>query len=561
MLVMVSRAVCAFSGAVCILGVAARELHYARMDWPLPLAAAIDTALHWTLHSAYLAAGIDIPLLALGLVLIVLLVIRPRLVWTGEGPERALRPVLRAAAWVVLAANGFLLDLNPWLMRAALVVAVIGVVSTRWSRGARALCVVGAALVSMRFLPTHSDVVPFLGFALAILILLGPAARVLAAADRLLVGVLALITCELAASLLPLSFPSHGGRLLDGGMAYGLCEDVERGRIAAVFPGSDHVIQGGGTDRYTEGRITLFDARTLTVLSQHHVFDEGFQGRLIAPLCLPDQLQVGMAQTFIEGRPRRENVLALQADDLSVLSKRVLQEQAGQTLFWDPVKDAVYYASEWSNAIFRLDRRTGEVRRVGRDFLPEDEHHRVVPGLSVPGSLALTNRPDQKRRSFYAGHWLTGSTVYEIGLDDDALVSILQPRCGAVSGITVDEEFRRLFVSSMWGLDVFDVDTGRPVQRIRTGFGARSAVVDPSASLVYVATTVEGRIHVLDRATLARRGVIAIGNGPRNALVTQTSPALLATSSKALFAWSSEELRRRFQPAALAGPPSGGPSD
>jgi hypothetical protein len=553
---MVSRAVCAFSGAVCILGVAARELHYARTDWPLPLAAAIDTALHWTLHSVVLNVVTAIPLLALGLVLIVLLVIRPRLVGTGEGPERALRPGLRAAAWVVLAANGFLLDLNPWLMRAALVVAVIGVVSTRWSRGARALCVVGAALVSIGFLPTHSDAFPLLGFALAILILLEPAARVLAAADRLLVGVLALIACELAASLLPLAFPSHGGRLLDSGMAYGLCEDVERVRIAAVFPGS-----GGGTDRYTEGRITLFDARTLTVRSRHHVFDEGFQGRLVAPLCLPDQLQVGMAQTFVEGEHRRENVLALQADDLSVLSKRVLQGQAGQTLFWDRVKDAVYYASEWSNAIVRLDRRTGEVRRVGRDFLPEDEHHRLLPGLSFPGSLALTNRPDQRRRSFYAGHWLTGSTVYEIGLDDDALVSILQPRCGAVSGITVDEELGRLFVSSMWGLDVFDVNTGRPVQRIRTGFGARTAVVDPSAGLVYVATTIEGRIHVLDRTTLARRGVIAIGYGPRNSLVTQTSPSLLATSSQALFAWSSEELRRRFQPAALAGPPSGGPSD
>jgi hypothetical protein len=286
---MVSRAVCAFSGAVCILGVAARELHYARTDWPLPLAAAIDTALHWTLHSVVLNVVTAIPLLGLGLVFLVLLVIRPRLVWTGEGPERALRPGLRVAVWVVLAANGFLLDLNPWLMRAALVVAVIGVVSIRWSRGARALCVVGAALASMGLLPTHSDVVPFLAFALAILILLGPAARVLAAADRLLVGVLALIVCELAASLVPLSFPSHGGRLLDLGMAYGLCEDVERGRIAAAFPGS-----GGGTD-YPEGRITLFDARTLTVRSQHHVFDGGFHGRLVAPLCLPDQLQVGMA--------------------------------------------------------------------------------------------------------------------------------------------------------------------------------------------------------------------------------------------------------------------------
>ena len=337
-------------------------------------------------------------------------------------------------------------------------------------------------------------------------------------------------------------FVSHGGHMVDAGMAYGFCEEPVRRRLYAVVPES-----GSGPDGYLKGHISELDAESLSVLVRHYPFNRNFRGRLVAPLCLTDTVQIGMAETQIGQTVERENVMELRIDEPSNVRQSVFGGGAGQSLFWDRDRDAVFYGSEWSNIIVRLDRRTGEVSRgVGGDFLPRDQNHWFFFGNRFPGSLCLSIQAYGGRRSFYAGHWLTGSTVYEIGLDDFALRSVLEPRCGAVGGINVDEEFGRVLISSMWGLDVFDAASGRPLRRIRTGFGARTPVIDPEAGLIYAATTIEGRIHVFDRETLDRLGVIPIGYGPRNSFVTSRKSALLAASVSASYYWRSTDLRERF---------------
>ena len=214
-----------------------------------------------------------------------------------------------------------------------------------------------------------------------------------------------------------------------------------------------------------------------------------------------------------------------------------------------PSARAAYYASEWSNALLRVDARRGGVRRdFARAALPADQDHWFFFGFRrFPGSLALAPRPAADRGSLYAGHWLTGSTVYELSLADGALLRRFEAGNGAISGLDYDPGTRRVWVAGLFGVEVFDADSDRVLARMRTGLGARRPVVDARAGLVYVPTTIEGRLHVFDRRTLAPRGVVAIGYGVRNPHVE--AGRLYVGSARAFRAWPSAALRARFAAA------------
>jgi hypothetical protein len=72
--------------------------------------------------------------------------------------------------------------------------------------------------------------------------------------------------------------------------------------------------------------------------------------------------------------------------------------------------------------------------------------------------------------------------------------------------------------------------------------------VDASNDLVYLPTTIEGRLRVLERRSLRLAGVIDLGLGPRNAFVSSRAGALLAGTSRAYYYWKSADLARRFAP-------------
>jgi hypothetical protein len=529
----------ACAGATACL-VAARELHYLRLDWPLPVARTFDALMHAGLHSMIIAA-LTWPVQALvGLLLAVGTVVRRRWFLERRDGRWQSRPWLQSTVWTWLALNNYLLDVNPWVARASLASVILLPVRSRhrlWSLGLGG--VFFAAWVALS--PTVTDALAVAAWAAVFLTLVHFAARV-GARDRLWIGVSASVVCQVAAAMLPVFLPRHGGVRIAGGMAYGFCERVADGHLFAVVPGP-----AAGSDAFLTGRLDVISTARLSVVRQRYLFDRTFRGRAVAPLCLPDAIQIAMAQTQIGTSLQRENVMELSADGSNVLNRSLFGGDMGQTWFWDRERDAVFYASEWSNRIFRLDRRTRSVdREVGRAYIPQDQQHWFFFGRRYPGSLALTSSADYRRGTFVAAHWSTGSTAYEIDLETLQLRGRIEPHHGATSQVSMDEVYHRVFLSSPWGLDVFDLETGRPLARFRTGLGCRTAIVDAATGLVYVPTTVEGRIHVVTRSTLRRVGTLDVGFGTRNAFVSRGAAALLATNDRGYYYWKSHALAKRF---------------
>lgn len=532
------RAWCWLWAGVALGLVGARELHYARTDWPRPVAAILDAAMHVAIHSVVLFSRTGVLQLVLLLGVVLALLLRPRWLLVRAESSWSARPRLRMVLWPALALNNFALDVNPWLARlslGSLLLALFPGFPSPLRIGAL-LVFLGAGWIQSGTLAAASGLALWC-FLLWVLL----RSEALAPMDRLWLGVAGAVACQLVAAALPLAIPRHGGVEISRGMAYGFCQSTDGSAFYAVVPGS-----GLGPDGFLDARIDEIDAGDVALKRQVHPFSRGFRGRMIAPLCLPDGIQVAMAQTQIGDELQRENVMAL-SSDLNVEQRSLFGGEIGQTLFWDEERDAVFYASEWSNRIFRLDRATGRVdRSVGVGFIPIDQNHWFFFGRRYPGSLALANGLHPRRRTFYAAHWITGSTVYEIDLDTLELRSSFDARHGGTSGISVDETLDRLFVSSMWGLDVFDLNSGRPIRRLRTGFGCRTAVVDEVTDLVFVPSTIEGTIRVLDRRSLEQVGAVSMGYGTRNAFASGRSRVLLASSARAYYYFRSEELLARF---------------
>src|SRR5262249_7992961 len=115
---------------------------------------------------------------------------------------------------------------------------------------------------------------------------------------------------------------------------------------------------------------------------------------------------------------------------------------------------------------------------------------------------------------------------------------------GGALGIAVDPERDHLFVSSLYGIEVFDLTTDRLIARKRIGLGNRPVVVDAARNRLYVASTIEGKIRVLDRDTFATVGQIATGMGPRHLYLSKDGQYLFGSSVAAHYYWNADALAR-----------------
>lgn len=530
------------AGAASLIG--ARALHY--LDLPLPRVAdrVLDRLMQAGLHSTFLFGLTLQPSptrVVLVLVGLLALCVRPRwFVRRREQNRFATTPWLYALMFGGLALGHIGLDMNPWVAAGCAASAALAVAArVRLSRAA-AMVVVTAFLVGWAALSsTVADAVGVgvWGSILALLAVLR--SRWLTARDVFWLGAFLAVIVQIVASAVPIFRPTHGGVLLGKGMAYGFCEQENRGRLYAAVPGLPR-------NQFRDGHIVEYDAAGLTKLRDLSFFDQEFFGRFMQVLCLPETIQVGMAQTWISGVFQSENVMEFGVDDPREVKRSLFGPSMGQQLMWDEKRDAVFYSSEWSNKIFRLDRRTGEVDRTLGARLVRDRPTWLFLG-TITGSLAMARTPHRARDAFYVGHWLTGSTVYEVDLGRLAVRRRFEPRNGCNADLALDEQYDRLFAATVWGVDVINLRTGRVERRIRTGTGARTPVIDAKNNLVYVSTTIEGKLRAFDRATLRPVGVVAIGAGARRAHISAATGRLFATNDEAYYWWDAAALAARLR--------------
>ena len=530
------------AGAGSLVG--ARALHY--LDLPLPDAVdrLCDRLMQAGLHSSIMWLQLFQPNRfgqAPVLVVLLALLVRPRwFVRRQEEGRLATMPWLYALMGGALAVAHAGLDLNPWVALGCAGSGALALARRRLGSRAVTAAVVGVFLAGWAALsPTTADTVALVawGGVLALLALLR--SRWLTGRDVVWLGAVLAVVTQIGASL-PLPFYRNGGVMLGRGMAYGFCEQVDRGRLYAAVPGFPN-------RQFRDGHIVEYDTARLTQLRDLHLFDQSFHGRFMLLLCLPDTVQAAMALTWVSGGIQRENVMEFRVDDPREMDRSLWGPGMGQQIMWDDGRDAVFYSSEWSNRIFRLDRRTGQVNRNVNAGLIPDRPTWLFDLGTVKGSLAMAPTPHHRRDSFYVGHWLTGSTAYEIDLGQLTLRRTFEPRSGCIAELAVDEEYDRLYATSLWGLDVIDLKTGRVARRIRTGLGARTPAIDRQNGLVYVSTTIEGRLRAFDRTTLEPVGSLPIGYGIRRVLVSAATGRLFATNEVAYYWWHAGALAARLR--------------
>jgi hypothetical protein len=247
----------------------------------------------------------------------------------------------------------------------------------------------------------------------------------------------------------------------------------------------------------------------------------------------------------IRGQPVRQTVLAFPVAAPNTFNPIVAGENMGNTLAYDRAHDAMFYTSEFTHRVVRYDRRTGRLDDVPSEDFVRRWFHPVALRQFTGSSCLYTSSIHPGRNRIYLGEWLQGRYAYAIDLTTLRVVARYDVGGGGALGMTVDPERDRLFVSSVWGLEVFDLATDKLIARRRIGLGNRSVIVDAARNRLYLGSMVDGKIRILDRDTLDVIGQIPIGIGSRFPHLSLDGKYLFASSTFAHYYWDADTLVTR----------------
>lgn len=361
--------------------------------------------------------------------------------------------------------------------------------------------------------------------------------------DLALLRVLAIMPVNLLSAALPLVLPWHGGTRLGPGLAYAFCEVPNRGTVYATIPVCDSV--NARYEDCRDGAVVEYDPKTLQHVASHRYFSPDFHGRLELMECLDDEVQVAIQAAVIRGNPVVQTALAFPVAAPTIFNPMVAGPGIGITIAYDRAHEALFYTSEYSHRIARADRRTQQLTEVGGDVLARRWYQPVLLDEHTGSSILYTHSIHPGRNRIYTAEWMRGRYAYAIDLESLRVVARYDVGGGGALGITVDPGRDRLLVSSVWGLDVFDLRNDALLTRRRLGFGNRSVVLDEQRNLLYVPSTVEGKIHILDRDSFDVVGQIPIGIGVRFPYLSLDGQQLFASSDAAHFVWETRTLDHR----------------
>jgi hypothetical protein len=285
-----------------------------------------------------------------------------------------------------------------------------------------------------------------------------------------------------------------------------------------------------------------YDAASMQPVATHRFFSPMFNGRLESLLCLKDEVQVAMQGTRLNRHYLRQSAMSFPVDAPEKFTPVVAGPEYGIAFAYDEPRDAIYYVAEFSNAVVRKDLRTGQSENISGDALLNRWWNPLSIEGFTGGATISTDSIHPGRNRVYLTEFQSGRSAYAIDLETRKPVARYDVASGGGLGISVDPERDRLFISSLWGLEVYDLATDRLIRRIRTGLGNRPVVVDRVRNRLYISSMVEGKIRVLDRDTLDLIGQIPIGIGSRYAYLTRAGDRLIASSMSAQYWWNPDDV-------------------
>lgn len=562
-----ARCVPAACAVLVVFSIASRALHFASPALPPEYDDGLGEIMGFHFAVALNQTASMVLLAQAGVVLAVAL----GAWWLGERARGRRRPSdgrLRLPAallvwlWLGLAAGNPVLDFEPSLLALLALTAPVLLVAGRTSEGPTdalraGILAAGFAAALAAWLAAGPDVdrwdLVYGGAWVAICIAMTALRRHVAQwrdwATIVLVAYAGLQVATLGYDRLPVFRPAAGAQTIGEGIFYHWCEAAERGRVYATTA-SCNVLP----ERCRDDFVAEIDLRNRTRLRPLRLFDDGFYGRMLHLLCLPDRVQVGMAVTRLGTTTRPANVMEFALDEPTRVTKDVLGEAStggtGVVFVHDADRNAVLYASETHNRILRVQRDTGERRWVDipsiRRWPPPHRSAWFITSLPAPTSTAPDAVFHERGTAFFA-EWMRGNKVVELDLRTLREVGVYRTNNGGNQQVTVDEARHRLLVNGLWGIEAFDLHTGERTARVRTTFAPRLPLVDTVHDLVYVPLTFGNHLLVLDRAGLRPLGRLAVGRGGRLAHLTADGKTLFASGAGRAYAFDAEELARRFQ--------------
>jgi hypothetical protein len=290
------------------------------------------------------------------------------------------------------------------------------------------------------------------------------------------------------------------------------------------------------------GRIVEYDLTSMKRVAAHELISPDFYGRLELLVCLDDEVEVAVQGAVHRDRKIIQGVLSFPVDSPRDITLLAAEGGLGPTMAYDRQHDAFFYGGEFDNPIIRYDRRTKQFdNAIAHEFL-RPWVQPVSLQLHTGSVVLFTTGIHPGRNRLYLVDWMQGRDAYALDLTTLRVVGRYDVGGGGSLGVTVDPQKDRLFISSLWGLEVFDLKTETLIARKRMGLVSRPVVIDAGRNRLYVSSLVEGKIRILDRDTLDVIGQIPVGFGSRYLYLSQDGKYLFGSSTLAHYYWDADAL-------------------
>lgn len=333
---------------------------------------------------------------------------------------------------------------------------------------------------------------------------------------------------QILSSFFPGLFAYDKDRQFTALPALSFCESKSLNAIFAAHPQCPMAMF---SEKCRNGYIGQYDRQTLAPVRSLRPFDENYYGRAEQIVCNGKVIYAGMNGVRSQGEIFGPNTMII---DLSGEKVKYIRNfagvQMGNHVLYDFVHDALFMTSEWDQRIYRWDFKRRSMEEHIGDAIPNPWYWPPTGRLHTGSRISHHDAISPRHNTAFFSEWINGRNIHEIDLVSLKLQRTLRFNGGASVGVTVDDAGDKLWVSHLWGVTVFDLHTGKVLIKHRMGFVSRPAVIDAENNFVYMASTVQGRIHVFDRNTLRRLTYLPLGIGSRYLLISPETRRLFASS-------------------------------